>query len=147
MDWRILVFYPEPEARDKIYLYPPIHVKTRYTSWLPWFLIIMKNTIEHFISISHWLSTFNFRVPVQLWEFGCSVVIINTDSKILKWTRKCGHYEQLSFIYRLKLYALFINGGNETVLYRQWFAMYRCPLRQFLPLPLLYTVFYYTSFE
>ena len=28
-------------------------------------------------------------------------------------------YEQLSFIYRLKLYALFINGENETTLYRQ----------------------------
>ena len=27
--------------------------------------------------------------------------------------------EQLAFIYRLTLYALFINGGNETVLYRQ----------------------------
>jgi len=30
MDWRILVLYPEPEARDKIYLiYPLIHVKTQ----------------------------------------------------------------------------------------------------------------------
>ena len=29
MDWRILVFYPEPEARDKIYYYSPIHVKTQ----------------------------------------------------------------------------------------------------------------------
>jgi len=28
-------------------------------------------------------------------------------------------YEQLSFIYRLRLYALFINGKNETALYRQ----------------------------
>jgi hypothetical protein len=24
MDWRILVFYAEPEAKDKIYYYPPI---------------------------------------------------------------------------------------------------------------------------
>ena len=24
MDWRILVFYPEPEARDKIDQYPPM---------------------------------------------------------------------------------------------------------------------------
>jgi hypothetical protein len=31
MDWRILVFYPEPEARDKIYLYPPIRDKTQKT--------------------------------------------------------------------------------------------------------------------
>ena len=30
MDWRILVFYPEPEARDTIYYYPPIHVKTQH---------------------------------------------------------------------------------------------------------------------
>jgi len=29
MDLRILVFYPEPEARDKIY------VKTQNTFWLP----------------------------------------------------------------------------------------------------------------
>ena len=25
MDWQILVFYPEPEARDNIYYYPPTH--------------------------------------------------------------------------------------------------------------------------
>jgi hypothetical protein len=31
----ILGFYPEPEARDKIYYYPPIHVKTQNTFWLP----------------------------------------------------------------------------------------------------------------
>jgi len=31
MNWRILVFYSEPEARNKIYLYPPIHVKTQNT--------------------------------------------------------------------------------------------------------------------
>jgi hypothetical protein len=35
MDWRILVFYPEPEARDKIDYNPPIHVKTQNTFWLP----------------------------------------------------------------------------------------------------------------
>jgi hypothetical protein len=35
MDWRILVFYPEPEARDTIYYYPPIHVKIQNTFWLP----------------------------------------------------------------------------------------------------------------
>jgi hypothetical protein len=26
MDWRKLVFYPEPEARDKIYSHAPVHV-------------------------------------------------------------------------------------------------------------------------
>jgi hypothetical protein len=35
MDWRILVFYPKPEASDKIYQYPPIHVKAENTFWLP----------------------------------------------------------------------------------------------------------------
>jgi hypothetical protein len=34
VDWRILVFYPEPEASDKIHQYPPIHVKTQNTFWL-----------------------------------------------------------------------------------------------------------------
>ena len=34
MNWRILVFYSEPETRDKIYYYPPIHVKTQSTFWL-----------------------------------------------------------------------------------------------------------------
>jgi hypothetical protein len=29
---------------------------------------------------------------------------------------KCAIYDQLSFIYRLKLYALTINGKNEAVL-------------------------------
>ena len=37
---------------------------------------------------------------------------------------KYGLYEQFPFIYRLKLYALFINGKNEAVLYRQIFAIY-----------------------
>jgi hypothetical protein len=31
MGWRILVYYPEPEARDKIYKYPPTHVKIQNT--------------------------------------------------------------------------------------------------------------------
>jgi hypothetical protein len=39
----------------------------------------------------------------------------------LNETWKCGLYEQLPFIYRLKSYALFINGENEAALYRQWF--------------------------
>jgi hypothetical protein len=34
----------------------------------------------------------------------------------LNGTWKCGLYEQLPFIYRLKLYTLFINGKNETAL-------------------------------
>jgi hypothetical protein len=33
--------------------------------------------------------------------------------------KKCALYEHLPFIYRLKLYALFINGGNEAALNRQ----------------------------
>jgi hypothetical protein len=31
MGWWILMIYPEPEARDKIYQYPPTHVKTQNT--------------------------------------------------------------------------------------------------------------------
>jgi hypothetical protein len=38
MGWRILVFYPEPETRDKIYLYLPTHFKTQNTFWLPWII-------------------------------------------------------------------------------------------------------------
>ena len=37
--------------------------------------------------------------------------------KATQWNLKCGLYEQLPFIYKLKLYALFINGKNETALY------------------------------
>ena len=33
-------------------------------------------------------------------------------------------------LYRLRLYALFIDMKNYTALYRQWFAKWRCPLRQ-----------------
>jgi hypothetical protein len=32
-------------------------------------------------------------------------------------------FENVPFIYRLKLYALFINGENEAALYRQLFVM------------------------
>ena len=54
--------------------------------------------------------------------------IIEILSKLyIKATRKCGLYEQLPFIWRLKLYALFINGKNETALYRQWFVIKRWP--------------------
>ena len=35
MGWRIIVCYPEPEARDKIYYYLPTHVKAQNTFWLP----------------------------------------------------------------------------------------------------------------
>jgi hypothetical protein len=34
------------------------------------------------------------------------------------------------YLHRLKLYVLFINGKNETVLYRQWFVIERYSLRQ-----------------
>jgi hypothetical protein len=36
---------------------------------------------------------------------------------------KCGLYEQLPIIYRLKLYTLFIYGENEAALYRQLFVI------------------------
>jgi hypothetical protein len=36
----------------------------------------------------------------------------------------------LPFIYRSKLYALFMNGKNETGLYRQCVVIQRCPIRQ-----------------
>jgi len=41
----------------------------------------------------------------------------------LNGTWKCCLYEQLLFIYRWKLYALFINGKNYTALYRLWFVI------------------------
>jgi hypothetical protein len=47
-----------------------------------------------------------------------------------KATWKCSLYQQLPFIYRLTLYALFINRESETALYIQWFAIQRCPLMQ-----------------
>jgi hypothetical protein len=37
----------------------------------------------------------------------------------VKGIRKCALYQQVPFIYRIKLYELFMNGKNETVLYRQ----------------------------
>jgi hypothetical protein len=49
--------------------------------------------------------------------------------RIVKETWHCALYEQLPFIYRLKSYELFTNGKNEASLYRQWFALMRCPLR------------------
>jgi len=53
--------------------------------------------------------------------------LFNIESNLyirpLKWTWKCDLYEQLSFTDKLKLYALFIHGGNETDLSRQWFAI------------------------
>jgi hypothetical protein len=43
---------------------------------------------------------------------------------------KCDLYEQLPFIYRFKLYSVFIKWGNEADLCRQWFVVYRKHLRQ-----------------
>ena len=31
--------------------------------------------------------------------------------------------ENVAFIYRFKVYALFNNGGNGATLYRQWFVI------------------------
>ena len=41
----------------------------------------------------------------------------------LNGTWNCALYEHFLFIFMLKLYALFINGENETALYRQWFVI------------------------
>ena len=38
--------------------------------------------------------------------------------------------ENVPFIYKLKLYVLFIDGENVASLYRQWFAIKMCNLRQ-----------------
>ena len=38
--------------------------------------------------------------------------------------------ENVTFIHKIKLYALFINGNYKTALYRQLFVIQRCPLRQ-----------------
>ena len=46
-----------------------------------------------------------------------------------KGTLKCCLYEQLPSIYRLKLYTLFINGKNETVLYRQLLVFIEVPFK------------------
>ena len=43
--------------------------------------------------------------------------------RALKGTWKCALYEQLSFIYRLKVYALLINRKNEKTLNREWFVI------------------------
>ena len=43
----------------------------------------------------------------------------NMHIKATQGTLKCDIYEQLPFIYILKLYTLFINEQNETALYRQ----------------------------
>ena len=48
---------------------------------------------------------------------------INLQSNLyIKGTQgnlKMCHFEQLPFIYRLKLYTIFINGKNEAALYGQ----------------------------
>jgi hypothetical protein len=38
--------------------------------------------------------------------------------------------ENVAFIHKIKLYALFINRNYKTALYRQLFVIQRCPLRQ-----------------
>ena len=48
----------------------------------------------------------------------------NTVKPVYKGHSREPENEQLLFIYRLKLYALFINGENEAALYRQWFVIY-----------------------
>jgi hypothetical protein len=55
---------------------------------------------------------------------------ISTYCKFIFLTWKCALNAQLPFIYRLRLYALFINVKNETALYRQWFVIKRHLLRQ-----------------
>lgn len=57
------------------------------------------------------------------WE--CKQILIDKIVLYLKWTWQCVIYEQFLFLYRLKWYALFINGINETSFYRQWFIYLR----------------------
>jgi hypothetical protein len=66
----------------------------------------------HFILLQEiYCSTFIYR---QCCLLCCTVKPVYNGH----WTWKYGLYEQLSFIYRLKLYALFINRKNETALIR-----------------------------
>ena len=59
---------------------------------------------------------------------------IHTQIKIISVKPLCkGPWrepENVPFIYRLKLYVLFIDGENVAALYRQWFAIKMCNLRQ-----------------
>jgi hypothetical protein len=47
------------------------------------------------------------------------IMNVNTSLKYTDVIAYCGYTNNVPFIYRLKLYALFINGKNETALYRQ----------------------------
>jgi hypothetical protein len=57
------------------------------------------------------------------WRYRSSLKESNLYIKGTQGNLKMSLYEQLPFIYRLILYALFINGENETDLYRQWFVL------------------------
>ena len=61
-----------------------------------------------------------------LWKWEKIVVCSYSwhHQKATRGNMKMWSYEQLPFIYRLNLYVLFINGENETALYRQGFVIY-----------------------
>ena len=54
---------------------------------------------------------------------------INDIQSNLKGTWKCALYVQLTFIYRLKLYILFIKGKIQAALYRLWFCYIEVPCK------------------
>jgi hypothetical protein len=59
--------------------------------------------------------------------------------RAIKGTWKCVLYEQLPFVNRLKLYALFINGENEAALYKTVICYTEVPFKAGL------TVFYFLT--
>jgi hypothetical protein len=76
-----------------------------------------------FITLSVKISYLKSRIPANHKTSNIYVCYIKIQSnlyiKATQGTYKSGLYDQLPFIYRLKLYAIFINGENDTALYRQ----------------------------
>jgi hypothetical protein len=74
MGWRILVFYPEPEASDKIY--PPIHVKTQSHNLIrtcagecDWLFYCQHNLYATFSTNVK----INYRLPIKVYYRICTL--------------------------------------------------------------------------
>jgi len=102
----------------------PINLHLQVTNWPYIFVDQSQFSDPDFISGTHQRENVQFAMTKNI-SFIYSPVQSNLYIKAthFKETRKCGLYEQLPFIYRLELYALFINGINETSLCRQPFVI------------------------
>ena len=84
-----------------------------------------KGTLRKLKMCPLWAVAFYIQVKITMYSLIGKMWLSFIDSDLLYRGASCLLYTGWNY----NEYALFINGGNMTALYKQWFVIYRCPLK------------------